>query len=396
MKFNRLEEVNLEGKTVLVRLDLNVPLSQGKILDDTRIRASLPTLEYLKSRNAKIALMSHLGRPKGKPDLKFSLAPVGERLAEILSCEVIMVNDYHKEPADQVLKQLGKNQIMMFENLRFHEGETSNDSEFAQILIKGADYYVNDAFGAAHRSHASVVAAPTYMPKDRCFPGFLMMKEIEALDKLRNNPKVPFTVVIGGAKVSDKIGVILSLLEKCNHLLIGGAMAYTLLKFRGFQVGLSKVEHDKMDLVEAIFRNAESRKVAIELPVDHVCAGSFDSEAAATIINDINIPAGLMGLDIGPKTIARYQEIVRSSSTVLWNGPMGVFEWSQFAKGTTAVAEEIAQCPGYTVLGGGESVAAAQKAGVADKIKHVSTGGGASLEYLEGTQLPGIKALELV
>ncbi|MFK7823390.1 MAG: phosphoglycerate kinase [Oligoflexales bacterium] len=396
MKFNRLEEVNLEGKAVLVRLDLNVPLSDGKILDDTRIQASLPTLRYLQSKHAKIAIMSHLGRPKGKVNSKFSLEPVGERLAEILDCEVVMVNDYHKEPADQVLKQLGKNQIMMFENLRFHAGETANDSEFAQILIKGVDFYVNDAFGAAHRSHASVVAAPNYLPKDHCFPGYLMTKEIEALDKLKNSPKVPFTVAIGGAKVSDKIGVILSLIEKCNHLLIGGAMAYTLLKYKGFRVGTSKVEEDKMDLVEAIFRNAESRKVAIELPIDHVCAEAFESKTAAVVVNDINIPDHLMGLDIGPQTIAKYREIIKSSSTVLWNGPMGVFEWDAFAKGTTALAEEISECAGYTVLGGGESVAAAQKAGVADKIKHVSTGGGASLEYLEGAHLPGIKALELV
>ena len=394
MKFQNIEEQNFEGKYVLVRLDLNVPLSDGKILDETRIQAALPTLNYLRKQKAKIAIMSHLGRPKGKPSKELSLVPIGERLAQLLECEVLMVDDYEKEPADQLMRQLGLNQVMLFENLRFHEGETANSTEFANNLIKGIDFYINDAFGAAHRAHSSVVAVPNVLGPEKCFPGFLMRKEILALDEIKDKPKNPFTVVVGGSKVSDKIGVILSLLEKCNYLLVGGAMAYTLLKYRGFDVGDSKVEEDKMDLAQAIFRTAETRKVSIELPTDHICADKFSKEARAAMVKSIDIPKGLMGLDIGPQTAKRFSSIIEQSATVLWNGPMGVFEWNDFSKGTSAIASAVANCQGYTVVGGGESVAAVQKEKVADKIKHVSTGGGAALEFLEGIKLPGIKALE--
>ena len=395
MQFNEMETYNFEGKVVLVRLDLNVPLSNGKILDENRIQAALPTIEFLKKQKAKIALMSHLGRPKGKKVKELSLTPVGERLAELLNCEILMVNDYDKEPADQVLKQLGMNQIVLFENLRFHAGETKNSKEFAEILAKGVDYYVNDAFGAAHRAHSSVSAVANILGERKCFPGFLIKKEIKGLDVVKNKPKNPFTVIIGGAKVTDKIGVILSLLEHCNNLLVGGAMAYTLLKYKGINVGSSRVEEDKMDLAEAIFRNAESRKVNIQLPIDHVCAESFSENASPQDIKTSDIPNGLMGLDIGVQTQKLYGEIIEKSATVLWNGPMGVFEWDPYSKGTFSVARSVAQCNGYSVVGGGESVAAVRKAKVSDNISHVSTGGGAALEYLEGIQLPGIKVLEL-
>ena len=395
MKFNQLSEQNWSGKYVLVRLDLNVPVKNGKIVDDSRIQAALPTLRYLLKQGAKIALMSHLGRPKGKVVPELSLAPVGERLAGLLDCEVCLVGDFDKEPADQLMRQLGKNQMVLFENLRFYPGETANDPEYAQKLAKGADYYVSDAFGAMHRAHASVTSVPSLFPLEKRFAGFLITKEINALDIIRSNPETPFTAVIGGSKVSDKIGVILSLINKCNHLLIGGAMAYTFLKYQGFRVGNSRIEPDKTDLCESVFRSAKARKVTVHLPVDHTCSERFDEHAEARPIPDTDIPDGLIGLDIGPLTRKLYQDIIYRSKTVLWNGPMGVFEWKAFAAGSLAVAEEMSRCPGYTVVGGGESVAATAMAGVREKLSHVSTGGGAALEYLEGLTLPGLKAISL-
>ena len=395
MEFNQLDTQKWDGKHVLVRLDLNVPVKNGTVLDDSRIKAALPTIKYLLSQNAKIALMSHLGRPKGTRVPELSLAPVGERLAELLHCEVFLVGDFDKEPADQLLRQLGKNQVLLYENLRFYPGETSNDLDFAHLLSKGADYYVNDAFGAVHRAHASVVAVPSQFPSDKRFAGTLIQKEISALSQLKKHPKAPFTAIVGGAKVSDKIGVILSLINRCNDLLIGGAMAYTLLKFKGFQVGSSRVEEDKMELCDSIFRSAQARKVTIHLPEDHICADRFDENAEPRVISDYNIPDGLMGLDIGPKTLEKYKSVIRGSETVLWNGPVGVFEWDSFAKGSLGIATEMSHCRGYTVIGGGESVAAAVRAGVEDNISHVSTGGGASLEFLEGLTLPGLKAISL-
>lgn len=393
MRLRRLEDLDLAGKKVFLRLDLNVPIKAGKIVDDTRIKAAIPTVEYILERAERLAICTHLGRPKGEPDPAFSLEPVAERLGELLGVDVAFVSDYIEEPAVQVLNQLDKGQLMLLENVRFYPGETKNDREFSRILIEGFDLYVNDAFGTAHRAHASTVGAAEILRPEQRAAGFLIEKEIGALTELLHSPKHPFTVVMGGSKVSDKIGVILNLMERCNHLLIGGAMAYTFLKFRGESVGTSRVEEEKMKMVESIYRNAEARKVQIHLPVDHVCAKEFSDTAQPVEIGEASIPEGLMGLDIGPKTIEAYQEIIQSSQTVLWNGPMGVFEWKAYAKGSMAIAHAMAVCPGKTVIGGGDSVAAVNLAGVAEKMSHISTGGGASLEFLEGKTLPGIKIL---
>ncbi len=393
MQLLKLEDLDLTNKSVLIRLDLNVPLKDGVIGDETRIRAALPTLRYVLERTSKIAIMSHLGRPKGAPDPQYSLQPVGERLAELLNVDVAFVSDYEQEPLSQVMKQLDKNQIVLMENLRFHPGETKNEAEFSRKLVQGFDCYINDAFGTLHRAHASVVGCAELLKPSQRAAGLLVQREIEILSRLQKNPAAPFTVILGGAKVSDKIAVILNLLNHCNRLLIGGAMAYTFLKYKGQAVGSSRVEKDKMELVEAIYRNAEARKVEIVLPQDHVVAQTFDSAAPVQTTAGADIESGWMGLDIGPKTAERYANLVRDSKTILWNGPMGVFEWDACAKGTLTVAEAVASCPGFTVVGGGDSVAAVNKAGVADRIEHVSTGGGASLEFLEGKMLPGVRVL---
>jgi phosphoglycerate kinase len=393
MQLRSLEDLPLDGQKVLVRLDLNVPVKNGVIGDETRIQAALPTLRYILERTSKVAVMSHLGRPKGKVDEALSLEPIGTRLAELLDRECVFVRDYVQEPLSQVLNQLDKNQFILLENLRFHEGETKNDVDFARALINGFDYYVNDAFGTLHRAHASVTGAPEQLPPEKRAAGLLVKQEIDKLSYLQSHPKAPFTAILGGAKVSDKMGVILNLLNHCNTLLIGGAMAYTFLKYQGVDVGSSKVEEDKMDLVDKIYRNAEARKVDILVPEDHVAAAEFDELAEPHPVDGPSIPAGLMGLDIGPKTISRYRDVIDQSKTILWNGPMGVFEWTSFAKGTQAIAEAVAACGAFTVVGGGDSVAAINQAGLADKISHVSTGGGASLEFLEGKVLPGVKVL---
>lgn len=393
MELRKLSDLDIVNKKVLVRLDLNVPIKKGKITDDTRITAAVPTLKYILGKTHKIALMSHLGRPDGEVMPEYSLEPVGARLAELLGCEVAFVRDYAEEPAEHVLNQLDKTQIILFENLRFHPGETKNDLDFARKLAQGFDCYVNDAFGTLHRAHASVAAAAELFPPPKRAAGFLVEKEITVLSNLQRKPQAPFTVVMGGSKVSDKIGVVLNLMNHANYLLIGGAMAYTFLKYQGIDVGDSRVEADKMDLVASIYRNAEARKVEIILPEDHVCAERFDAAAAAVEIPSETIPIGLMGLDIGFRTAKRFSDIIALSKTVLWNGPMGVFEWAPFAKGSLRIAEAMAKASGFTVIGGGDSVAAANMAGVSEKIDHISTGGGASLEFLEGKILPGVKVL---
>ncbi len=393
MEFRKLKDLKLDGKKVFLRLDLNVPMKDGKITDDTRIRAAIPTLKHILEHTNKVAVATHLGRPKGAPDPKYSVEPVAARLAELLDREVVFVADYDKEPVEQVLPQLNDDQFVVLENLRFHPGETENDNEFARELMRGFDLYVNDAFGTLHRAHASVVgAAECVKPQNRA-AGFLVEKEIEVLSGLQKHPKSPYTVIIGGSKVSDKIGIILSLLNKCNNLLVGGAMAYTFLKYKGAAVGASRVEEDKLDLVETIYRNAEQRRVRIVLPKDHVCASEFAETAKPVVVAAPDIPAGLMGLDIGPATAMEYAAIIKESKTIFWNGPMGVFEWPAFAKGSMEVAKAMAEVGGTTVIGGGDSVAAANMAGIADKIYHISTGGGASMEFLEGKTLPGVKVL---
>lgn len=395
IKLRSIRDLDLTNKKVLVRLDLNVPVKNGVIQDDTRIREALPTIRFLLEHTNKIVLCSHLGRPDGAPDPLYSLEPIGAHIAELLGIEVIFVTDYHEEPVDQMLNTIGKNQIVLLENLRFHKGETANDVEFSRVLAKGIDFYVNDAFGTAHRAHASTVGVPELLNPEKRAAGFLIEKEIDALGSALHDPAGPFTVVMGGSKVSDKIGVILSLLNRCHHLVIGGAMAYSFLKYKGKNVGSSRVEADRMDLIESIFRNADARNVKIHLPKDHGCAPKFVEGVARTEVDTVDIPEGLMGLDIGDKTISSYCETIRSSRTVLWNGPMGVFEWPAFAKGSLAIAHAMAECSGKTIIGGGDSVAAVNMAGVAGAMTHVSTGGGASLEFLEGKTLPGIKVLQV-
>ena len=393
MNINTLDKVDVTGKNVLLRLDLNVPLSDGKITDDTRIVAALPTLKFLLDKAKSVVVMSHLGRPKGEVNEKYSLQPVGERLAQLLDKEVVFVSDYMEEPVTQVLNHLSDRQFILLENLRFHADETKNGAELARRLVDGFDIYVNDAFGTLHRSHASVVGVPEILPPKQRVAGLLVEKEIDALQKVMNRPEAPFTVIMGGAKVSDKIGVTLSILDRCNTLLVGGAMAYTFLKYKGVDIGASRCEDDKLDLVEKIYRNAAERRVEIVLPIDHVGAKTFSEDAEAIEVATESIPEGVMGLDIGPRTREKFSRIISESKTVLWNGPMGVFEWSSFANGTLDMAKALASCEGKTVIGGGDSVAAANLAKVSDQISHISTGGGASLEFLEGKVLPGVRVL---
>jgi len=396
MDLRKLESLDIKGKKVFLRLDLNVPIKKGVIQDETRIREALPTIRHILAQTNKLAVCSHLGRPKngGSPD--DSLELVGRRLAELLDREVVFVADYTKEPVIQIVNQLIQNQFVLLENLRFHAGEEGNDYDFAKILVDGFDFYVNDAFGTSHRAHASVARAAEFFPPTNRAAGILIQKEMDALGGILARPEAPFVVIMGGAKVSDKISVILNLLQKCNHLIIGGAMAYTFLKYRGVNVGASKVETDKTDLVESIYRNAEARRVEIHLPVDHVCGSEFAETTKPVVTENNAIPAGMLGLDIGPKSIKHFQNLIRGARTVLWNGPMGVFEWSGFASGTMAIANAMASAGGAkTIVGGGDSVSAVNKAGVADKMSHVSTGGGASLEFLEGKTLPGLKVLRV-
>lgn len=393
MNLRTVRDLDFTGKKVFLRLDLNVPIKDGHIKDDQRIIEALPTIKYILERTNKVAIASHLGRPDGEVDLKYSLEPVGARLAELLGMECVFVSDYTQEPFDQVLPQIKGNQFVLLENLRFNRGETKNDPAFCRQLAQGVDLYVDDAFGTAHRAHASTTGVAELIDAPRRAAGFLIEKEIKALSALMTSPEAPYTVVIGGAKVSDKIAIILSLLNRCNHLLVGGAMAYTFLKFKGVKVGNSLVEADRMDLVDAIFRNAEARRVQIHLPVDHGCAKEFKEGTPRIDVGAAEIPPDHLGLDIGPKTIKEYGDVISRSRTVFWNGPMGVFEWPEFAKGTMEIARAVAASSARTVVGGGDSVAAVKEAGVEKMIGHVSTGGGASLEFLEGRVLPGIKVL---
>jgi phosphoglycerate kinase len=394
MQLRKLEELDLRNKKVFLRLDLNVPMKNGVIKDDTRIREAIPTIKYILEHTSKLAMCSHLGRPKkGQHSPDDSLEAVGARLAELLGREIVFCADYAVEPAIQVLNRLDPGQIMLLENLRYHDGEEKNDKDFARVLTEGFDCYVNDAFGTVHRAHASVAAAAEIFPPEKRAAGLLIQREIHALQSILSGTEAPFTVIMGGSKVSDKIGVIMNLLNHCHNLIIGGAMAYTFLKYKGIDVGKSRVEDDKMNLVETIIRTADKRRVMIHLPVDHVCAAEFSESAPAVEVSTESIPSGLMGLDIGPKSIAAFEGVIRRSRTILWNGPMGVFEWPAFAKGSMAVAHAMAENSGKTVIGGGDSVAAVNMAGVADKMTHISTGGGASLEFLEGKPLPGIKVL---
>ena len=390
-----IEELQLTGKRVFIRVDFNVPLDDAQhITDDTRIREALPTIRLVLKAGGKPLLGSHLGRPKGV-DPKLSLMPIARRLSELLGREheVLMADDCIGEGVGKQAKDLKPGQVLMLENLRFHKEEEANEDQFARQLAANADVYCNDAFGTAHRAHASTAGMVPFM-KEKC-AGMLIRKELEQLGKVVKGAEKPFVVVLGGSKVSDKIKVIENLLPKCQTMLIGGAMAYTFLKAQGIEVGKSRVEEDKITLAMKIFDSAKRLNVEIVLPVDHVCGTSPDDKTAAVDVNERAIPAHLMGLDIGGKTRAVYTQHIRDARTVLWNGPMGMFEVAKFAEGTKVVAIAMANnSEAQTVVGGGDSAAAVNDLGLAAKMTHVSTGGGASLEFLEGKELPGLKALE--
>ncbi len=387
-----IEDLDLAGRRVFLRVDFNVPLSGGEVSDDTRIRAALPTIALAVERGGHVVLASHLGRPKGERKPELSLEPAARRLAELLpSGEVTLADDCIGDGARKVVNDLRDGQVALLENLRFHAGEEANDEGFARELAKLCDVYVNDAFGAAHRAHASVQALPRLV-RERA-AGLLMLKELDTLSRLRDSPPHPYVAVLGGAKVSDKIAVLEALLTKVDALLVGGAMANTFLAARGVSVGKSRIEEDKLALARSILQKAEERSVDVVLPEDVVVAPSVEAEEGRPV--DVgSIGETDMALDIGPKTVAAFRDRLATAEAVFWNGPMGLFENAPFAEGTFGVARAIASAPGFTVVGGGDSVAAVQQADLAGSFDHVSTGGGASLEYMEGRKLPGVEALK--
>jgi len=384
-----VEDLEPAGKKVLVRVDFNVPLGEGgKVADDTRIRAALPTIEHLREAGARVILMSHLGRPKGQVVESMRLTPAGLRLSELLEAPVAIADETIGPRARALVEALEDGQVALLENLRFHPGETQNDPGFASELASLGELYVNDAFGTCHRAHASVTGVPAILGGAA---GFLVKKELDYFGRALENPAKPFIAILGGAKISDKLPVIENLLGRVDGLVIGGGMAYTFLKVRGHGIGNSLVEPEFLDKAETLLKRAAERGVAFHLPSDHVVGERFAEDAPARVVTEI--PDETMGLDIGPATAEAYAGIVSGAGTVVWNGPMGVFEWEAFRKGTEAVARALAACPGTTIVGGGDSAAAVALCGVADKVSHISTGGGASLELLEGKELPGIAAL---
>lgn len=387
-----VRDIDVSGKKILLRCDFNVPRDKetNGITDDKRIRASLPTIEYLLSQGAAVIACSHLGRPKGEWKPELSLAPVAERLGELLGRPVKMAKDVVGEDAAALAGELNGGEIMLLENLRYHNEETKNDPAFAKKLADMAEIYVSDAFGTVHRAHASTEGVSRYLP---AVSGFLVAKELEVLGGALTDPGRPFVAILGGSKVSDKLGVISNLLEKADALLIGGGMAYTFVKARGGKIGTSLCEDDKLEYTLDMLKKAGERGVKLLLPSDTLAAGAFAADAACINVKTEEIPDGYMGLDIGTVAAAEYAEIIKGAKTVVWNGPMGVFEFSRFAGGTKAVAEAMAECGGVTIIGGGDSAAAAEQFGLAGKMTHVSTGGGASLEFLEGKALPGVACL---
>jgi len=388
----RLESLDLGGKRVFIRADLNVPLESGKIADPTRIEATLPTIRFVLERGGRAIVASHLGRPKGTPRPELSLRPVADFLAQVLGMRVELASDCVGETVERLVNGIGRGQMVLLENLRFHPEEEKNDPEFARQLARLADVYVNDAFGAAHRAHASTVGMVRYV-RDKA-PGLLLRREVEFLSKLLHDPARPFVAVLGGAKVSDKIGVLENLLGRVQSFCIGGAMAYTFLCAQGKKVGRSRVEADKIDLARETLERAAAEGVRVLLPVDHLVADKPEAGARTKIVSGDEFPDDMLGVDIGPETANIFATEISKAQTVLWNGPMGIFEIEPFSKGTVAIAEALAASKGTTVVGGGDSVAALRRAGKIGAVTHVSTGGGASLEFLEGKKLPGLAALE--
>lgn len=392
MNKKTIKDIDLKGKKVFVRCDFNVPMDEERnITDNTRIKAAIPTIKYLLEQNCKIILASHLGRPKGEVKPEFSLKPVAKELSKLLDTEVIMANDVIGEDATTKATNLKEGEIMLLENVRFHREETDNDPEFAKKLASMAEIFVNDAFGAAHRAHASTTGVADYIPG---VSGFLIEKELTVLGNAINNPERPFMAILGGAKVSDKIGVIDSLLDKVDTLMIGGGMAYTFFKAQGYNVGNSLCEVDKVNLALEAMEKAKQKGVKLLLPVDTKVGKEFKPDTESKTVPWTEIPDDWEGFDIGEKTIEMFKEELKNAKTVIWNGPLGLFEFDQFAIGTNSIAKALSELDATTIIGGGDSGAAVEKAGLADKMTHISTGGGASLEFLEGKKLPGIECLQ--
>ncbi|MFB9758589.1 phosphoglycerate kinase [Ectobacillus funiculus] len=391
MNKKSIRDVDVKGKRVFCRVDFNVPMQDGVITDETRIRAALPTIQYLAENGAKVILASHFGRPKGQVVEELRLTPVAKRLGELLGKNVIKTDEAYGPVVQEAVAGMSEGDVLLLENVRFYAGEEKNDPALAKEFAALADLYVNDAFGAAHRAHASTAGIAEYIP---AVSGFLMEKEIEVLGKALSNPDRPFTAIIGGAKVRDKIGVISNLLDKVDNLIVGGGLAYTFIKAQGHEIGKSLLEEDKIDLAKEFMETAKQKGVNFYVPVDIVVADGFSNDANTQEVSVDAIPSDWEGLDIGPKTREIYADVIRNSKLVIWNGPMGVFELDTFAKGTKAVADALAESPNtYSVIGGGDSAAAVEKFGLADKMSHISTGGGASLEFMEGKELPGVVRL---
>lgn len=386
-----IEDIDVTGKRVLVRCDFNVPMKEDVITDDKRIVEALPTIQYLIAHNAKLILCSHMGRPKGEFNMKYSLRPVAARLSELLGKEVELAADVIGPDAQAKAGALKDGEVMLLENVRFHKEEEKNDPAFSKALASLADIYVNDAFGTAHRAHASTAGVADYLP---AVCGYLIQKEIKIMGDALNNPKRPFVAILGGAKVSDKIGVIKNLLDKVDTLIVGGGMAYTFNKANGYEIADSICEEDKLDLARELMQSAASKGVKFLLPVDNRVGDKYDPDCHEMLVDSDNLPAGYMGLDIGPKTAKIFADAIKGAGTIVWNGPMGVSEWEKFASGTKAVATAVAESGAISIIGGGDSAAAIEKLGFADKMTHISTGGGASLEFLEGLVLPGIACLQ--
>jgi phosphoglycerate kinase len=391
MVLNTIRDANFDNKKVVIRVDFNVPIKDGKVTDPTRIEAALPTIKYLLEKGASLVVMSHRGRPKGKKSEEFSMAPIAKEFSALLGKEVKLAPDVLGPEVAKMAKDLKKGEVLLLENLRFYNEETDNDVEYAKTLSTYGDIYVNDAFGTAHRAHASTEGISHFLPS---YAGLLIEKEVKFMDPLLSNPEKPFVAIIGGSKVSSKITVLESLSKTCNTIVIGGGMAYTFLKVQGYSIGKSLLEEDYLATAASFLKKAEELGVKVILPIDHIVAAKFAEDAEPVTVDGPDIEGDLIGMDIGPKTTLAITTVLKDAKSVVWNGPMGVFEFDAFADGTKKVALALAECKGITVVGGGDSVAAINKFNLADKVSHVSTGGGASLEFLEGKTLPGLKALE--